>query len=116
MIGIYTLSELLKQYGIDVDKIIANNDNILNYGKYNDIKSTLDYLINELKISPRNIEKCPSIMYSNFEFIKINYEFLVSCHITITNVETCLNVLNSNPIDLKNTYNYVLNNYGIRYQ
>ena len=115
MIETYLLSELLKQYGIDANKVIKNNDRILDKGEYFEIKYSLDYLINELHILPKNIEKCPSIMYLNVSAIKSNYEFLINNHLYINNIETCLHVLSTEPNQLKNTYNYVLNNYGIEY-
>ena len=37
-------------------------NNILEYGEYQDIDKTLNYLVKELHINARNIEKCPSIM------------------------------------------------------
>ena len=63
MIEAYTLESLLKKYGIDATKVINKNNNILEYGEYQDIDKTLNYLVKELHINARNIEKCPSIMY-----------------------------------------------------
>lgn len=57
MIGEFQLKSLLEKYGINYDKVIDKNDNILSYGEYLDIDATLDYLINELKISKANVEK-----------------------------------------------------------
>ena len=73
----------------------------------------LNYLINELEVGTYNIEKCPSIMYLNVEAIKENVIFLQTKGIKFYNVETCLHVLSTNPYDLKETYKYVLENYGI---
>ena len=115
MIETYLLSELLKQYGIDSNKVIKNNDRILDRGEYLDIKYSLDYLIDELHISPKNIEKCPSIMYLNVYAIKSNYNFLVNNHIKVNSIETCLHILSSEHNQLKETFNYVLTNYGIKY-
>ena len=115
MIEAYTLESLLKKYGIDATKVINKNNNILEYGEYQDIDKTLNYLVKELHISARNIEKCPSIMYRSVNNIKENYEFLITTKINISNIETTLHILSTNPKDLKETYNYVLNNYGIEY-
>ena len=76
MIGEYLLTELLEKYNIDASRIIRKNSNILEYGEYIEIDKALNYLINELKISLANIEKCPSIMYFNVESIKENVSFL----------------------------------------
>ena len=62
MIGAYTLESLLKKYGIDSNKVLNKNNNILEYGEYQDIDRTLNYLVNELHINVKNIEKSPSIM------------------------------------------------------
>ena len=115
MIEAYTLESLLKKYGIDTTKVINKNNNILEYGEYQDIDKTLNYLVKELHISARNIEKCPSIMYMAVNNIKENYEFLITTKINTSNIETTLHILNTNPKNLKETYNYVLNNYGIEY-
>jgi ferredoxin len=37
MIEAYTLESLLKKYGIDATKVINKNNNILEYGEYQDI-------------------------------------------------------------------------------
>ena len=115
MIGEITLEALCNQYGIDSSKVIRNNQNVLDFGEYLEIKKVLDYLVKELGISAKNIEKCPSILYLNVSAIKYNYEFL-RCHtININNVETCLHVLSTDPQELQKTYSYVLNNYGEKY-
>ena len=76
MIGEYLLTVLLEKYNIDASKVLRKNSNILEYGEYIEIDKALNYLINELKISLANIEKCPSIMYFNVESIKENVSFL----------------------------------------
>ena len=59
------------------ENIVNKNNNILSKGEYEDIDKTLDYLINELKVSRANIEKCPSILYRNVNAIKKdNIDFL----------------------------------------
>ena len=115
MIGTYDLYELLKEYGIDGKKVVKNNANILDKGLYDGIKKTLDYLVNELNIIAPYIEKCPSVMYMNVNAVRHNYEFLKQTNITISNVESCLHVLSSEPIELVKTYKYVLENYGLSY-
>ena len=115
MIEVYRLDDLLKKYGIDANKVLGKNDAILECEEYQDIDKTLDYLINELGISPRNIEKCPSIMYYAIDNVKENYEFLVKVKVNINNVMSTLHILNTNPKVLKETYYYVRDNYGIEY-
>ena len=115
MIESYDLEKLLKKYGIDASKIINNNENILTYGEYQNIKNVLEYLINECKISPQNIEKCPSVLYFAPQNIKENYEFLKNSEVNFSNIYTTLHILSTDPESLKETYNYVLNNYGVTY-
>ena len=113
MIGQYTLMMLCEKYGINSDKLVNKNNNILTYGEYQDIGSTLNYLVNILKISSNNIEKCPSILYRSVNNIKWNVNFIKNCNIHFSNIESCLHVLSSEPFGLKATYEYVKDNYGL---
>ena len=113
MIGNYTLAMLCEKYGIDATKIVKKNNNVLDLGEYSRIDYVLDYLVNELKIDARNIEKCPSILYRNVFQIKKNVLFLKSKDISFSDIETCLHVLTAEADELKNTYNYVLEKYGL---
>ena len=115
MIEVYRLDDLLKKYGIDTDKVLGKNDTILDRGEYQDIDRTLNYLVNKLGISPRNIEKCPSIMYYAVDNIRENYEFLIKAKVNISSIETALHILNVDPKALKETYYYICNNYGKEY-
>ena len=115
MIGVDLLKLLLEGYGIDPNKVIKNNENVLVKGNYDEIESVIKYLIGELKISPKNIEKAPSILYFNVSAIRKNVEFLQKQHISFSNVETCLHVLNTEPFQLEETYNYIMDNYGVEF-
>ena len=103
MIEAESLKTLLEKYGINFNKLIANNDNAIWKGNYKDIEATLDYLINELKIEPRNIEKAPSILYLNVSAIRRNVEFLRKQNVSFSSVETCLHVLNTDSLRLEET-------------
>ena len=105
------LMKLLESYKIDYKKVMT--DKVLDKGEYFGIKHVLEYLVNELKINPKNIEKCPSILYLNVNEVRKNYEFLKQEKINISDVETCLHVLSTDNKDLKETYYYVLENYGL---
>lgn len=115
MIEVYELESLLKKYGIDASKVVSKNNTILDRGEYQDIDKTLHYLINELGINSKNIEKCPSIMYFDVDNIRRNYEFLIKHGVNISSIETALHILNTEPNILKETYYYVLDNYGKEY-
>ena len=115
MISEARLKEICDIYKIDYDKLVDTNENILKYGEYDNICYALDFLRDEVNIEPRNIEKCPSILYRNVENIKINYEFLKKERITKYSVDGCLHILSTEPSELKRTYQYIMNNYGIRY-
>ena len=115
MINETRLKEICDIYKIDYDKLVDNNENILKYGEYDNICYALDFLRDEVNIEPRNIEKCPSILYYNIENIKSNYEFLKKEQITKYSVEGCLHILSTEPSELRRTYQYIMNNYGIRY-
>ena len=113
MIEEYSLKLLCDKYGVSKENIVNKNNNVLTYGEYEDIDKTLDYLINELKVSRANIEKCPSILYRNVDAIKDNIDFLKQKDVSFSSIESCLHVLSSEPDSLKNTYNYVEENYGV---
>ena len=112
MIGEFELTKLLEKYGLNIEKVLNINDNILTYGDYKEIYDTLDYLINDLKINKAYIEKCPSILYRNVGDIKSNVKFLKEKDIKFSNVESCLHVLSTDSKQLIDTYNYVERNYG----
>ena len=112
MIGEFELTKLLEKYGLNVEKVLNINDNILTYGEYKEIDDTLNYLINELKINKAYIEKCPSILYMNVGDIKNNVKFLKEKNIKFSSVESCLHVLSTDSKQLIDTYNYVERNYG----
>ena len=113
MIGEYTLKILCDKYNISSENVINKNNNILTYGEYLEIDKTLNYLINELKVSKKNIEKCPSILYRNVDAIKKNIDYLKQQNVSFSSIESCLHVLSTEPIDLKDTYKYIEENYGI---
>ena len=113
MIEEYSLKLLCDKYGVSKENIVNKNNNVLTYGEYEDIDKTLDYLINELKVSKANIEKCPSILYRNVNAIKDNIDFLKQNDVSFSSIESCLHVLSSEPDSLKDTYNYVEENYGV---
>ena len=113
MIGEYTLSMLCDKYHISSENIINKNNNVLTLGEYNEINDTLSFLINDFGVSSKNIEKCPSILYKNVNFIKANINFLRKKEIGFQNIETCLHVLTTNPKSLEDTYEYVIKNYGV---
>ena len=112
MIEEYSLKLLCDKYGVSKENIVNKNNNILSKGEYEDIDKTLDYLINELKVSRANIEKCPSILYRNVNAIKNNIDFLKQKDVSFSSIESCLHVLSSEPDSLKDTYDYVEKNYG----
>ena len=113
MIEEYSLKLLCDKYGVSKENIVNKNNNVLTYGEYEDIDKTLDYLINDLKVSKANIEKCPSILYRNVDAIKDNIDFLKQNDVSFSSIESCLHVLSSEPDSLKDTYNYVEENYGV---
>ena len=107
MIGEYTLKILCDKYNLSAENIVNKNNNILLQGEYEDIDKTLNYLINELKVSKANIEKCPSILYRNINAIKNNINFLQHQNILLSSIESCLHVLSTEPDTLKETYEYI---------
>ena len=117
MVNRKQFEEICNKYGLDSKKLIKNNENVLEKADYNSICYVLDFLRDTLKVTPNNIEKCPSILYLKIEAIKENWKFLNEKKINTRDVETCLHILSTEPSQLKRTYEYVSdeNKYGKRY-
>ena len=117
MVNREQFEEICNKYGLDSKKLIKNNENVLEKTDYNSICYVLDFLRDTLKVSPNNIEKCPSILYLKIEAIKENWNFLNEKKINTKDVETCLHILSTKPEQLKKTYEYVSdeNRYGKKY-
>ena len=115
MIGEFDLRDLLNSYGIDYKKVLKNNVNVISNGEYEEIKSVLSFLVKKVGISPKSIEKCPSILYLNTDNISQNYNFLLEHNFDKRRIERCLHVLSAKPSDLEGTYDYVTDKYGRRY-
>ena len=104
------LIEVIDKYGLKFTK--ERLEYILDNAKYKEVDYILNYLINDLHISPRSIEKCPSILYRKVSAVKENYEFLKRKNLFNYNVETCLHILATNHEDLEDTYDYVATSFG----
>ena len=65
MVNREQFEEICNRYGLDSKKLIKNNENVLEKADYNSICYVLDFLRDTLKVTPNNIEKCPSILYLN---------------------------------------------------
>ena len=117
MVNREQFEEICNRYGLDSKKLIKNNENVLEKADYNSICYVLDFLRDTLKVTPNNIEKCPSILYLKIEAIKENWKFLNEKKINTRDVETCLHILSTDPEQLKKTYEYVSaeNRYGKKY-
>ena len=117
MVNREQFEEICNKYGLDSKKLIKNNENVLEKADYNSICYVLDFLRDNLKVTPNNIEKCPSILYLKIEAIKENWNFLNEKKINTRDVETCLHILSTDPEQLNKTYEYVSdeNRYGKKY-
>ena len=117
MVNREQFEEICNKYGLDSKKLIKNNENVLEKADYNSICYVLDFLRDTLKVTPNNIEKCPSILYLKIEAIKENWKFLNEKKINTRDIETCLHILSTDPEQLNKTYEYVSaeNRYGKKY-
>lgn len=112
MVGEYDLYELLKRYGINPANIQDfKMDRIIGYGEYQSIEKVLKYLRTFLSIKARRIEMCPSILYFGFENVRKNYEYLLGKGFNVLKLNNCLHILNCDPSELRETYEYLSNNY-----
>ena len=110
MINERQLHEVINKYQLSLTREKKNH--ILKYSEVTEINLILDYLINELKIDRKNIEKCPSILTQSLKVIKTNYQLLQEKQIFNYSIESCLHILGVKTEDLIDTYNYVSENYG----
>ena len=117
MVNREQFEEICNKYGLDSKKLIKNNENVLEKADYNSICYVLDFLRDTLKVTPNNIEKCPSIFYFRVDTIEENWNFLNEKKINTRDVETCLHILSTDPEQLNKTYEYVSdeNRYGKKY-
>ena len=108
------LINVLNDYGIDGEKLIKNNPNILAYGEKNNIIQILNFL-NEIGIKVKNIVKCPSVLCMKNVFqIKQIWNYLVNeTELDKIDIDSCLHILNSDFEELKKIYNYIVDNFGI---
>ena len=110
MINERQLQQIINKYQLNLTRerkkqILKNSDPI-------EIENILNYLINELKIDKKNIEKCPSILYQRLKDIKSNYELLRGKELYNYSIESCLHILETNHQELNDTYDYVIKYYG----
>ena len=110
MINEKQLQQLINKYQLSLTR--ERKKQILKYADPIEIERVLDYLINELKIDKKNIEKCPSILCQRLSSIKVNYELLRDKELYNYSIESCLHILETDNESLKETYNYVIKNYG----
>ena len=110
MISEKELQQMLNKYNFYISR--EKKKQILKKSTPNEVEKILNYLINELNIDPRNIEKCPSLLYKNFNDIKTNYEFLKDKELYNYSIETCLHILEVSKEELIKTYNYIIKYYG----
>ena len=104
------IDEELDKYKLKFNRKKRNR--IEESANYEELGKILNFLINNLHISKRSIEKCPSILYRKISSIRNNYLFLEDKKIYNYNVETCLHILSVNEKDLVDTYNYVEKEFG----
>lgn len=102
------IESLSQKYNIDEHILLRKGKNI-NYEK---LDTTLDFLINELKLFPTNLTNCSAIIFQSKENIKKNIKFIEREKIKFTSIETCLLVLSNNPKSLINRYDYISKHYG----
>ena len=78
MISKHGLEALLDKYGIRSQSILDfKRGRILAFGDYEQIDYALNYLIVDLSLKPRRIEKCPSILYCGVYNIKNNLNCVI---------------------------------------
>lgn len=109
-----SVSRLLTNYGIDYSALDDEAKEAVE--KQGDVKvmtKALEFLVNIVGVSPKRIEKCPSVLYLNPSVLKTNYETLINKGINREKIIGCLHILSSEPGIIKDTFDYVAENYGV---
>lgn len=114
MIDYNDLEILLAHFSINLEIITKKNKSILEKGKYNEIYRTLNYLINELGILSSDIEKCPSIIYSNCDNIKENLKYLEDNNVDLSYIKKHLSLLSKETYKLKESYDFEQENTSLK--
>lgn len=109
-----SVSKLLTNYGIDYSSLDnESKEAVEKQGDVTVMTKALEFLVNIVGVSPKRIEKCPSVLYLNPSALKINYETLINKGINREKIIGCLHILSSEPGIIKETYDYVAENYGV---
>ena len=104
------LLEILFRYGLSFNS--ERRRQLEERARPEEVEETLEYLMKDLKIGARSIEKCVSILFVDPNAIKANYNFLKEKKIQLYNVETCLHILETDEKSLKETYEFVESTFG----
>lgn len=115
MIELNSLKEIFEKYGISYEKVISKCESILEYDKYDEMENVIKYLLEDLNVGVKNIEKSPSVLCSDVLTLKSNVEFLSRTDVIFSNVANCLSVLSVDPLKFRETYDYIRDNYGVSY-
>ncbi len=108
-----SISQLFRGYGLDYGALdMEQRDALDRQGNVDDIKKTLDFLVNTMGVDPRRIEKCPSVLYFNTNCVERNFKKLLELGLNREKIVGCLHILSSEPEVLDSTYKYVRDHYG----
>lgn len=109
-----SVSKLLSDYGINYSAFDSEQkDAIDKQGDVQIMTKALEFLVNVVGVSPKRIEKCPSVLYLNPACLKSNYEELVNKGINREKIIGCLHILSSEPGIISDTFDYISDNYGV---
>lgn len=111
MIGAVDLNRLLNRYGVYLTR--TQKKQLRDYTDYSDILEILEYLVNELNIKTSEIEKYSEILNQNKEKLERKYTYLTQNNIYNYNDSIILQILNTEEDKIKETSNYLIENYGI---
>lgn len=109
-----SVSQLLEEYGINYRVFDSEQKDALEVNADQDkMTKALEFLVNVVGVSPKRIEKCPSVLYLNTGSLKRNYNDLISKGINREKIIGCLHILSSEPGVINDTYDYVSKKYGV---
>ena len=108
------LRVILEKYNISYEKSVNDNEKILARASLNDVENLLSFF-KSIGVSPKSIEKCPSVLCYNVLDVKKNYNFLYSNGFPLRSLNSSLHMLSTKPDKLKETYEYLASKYGKQY-
>lgn len=100
---------------ISIDYQLSFSEKEINFisenGNDEEVEKIIRFVLETLHYSPSSIEKCPNILCCSLSILKENVQCLQKYNLDIDSLETSLPIFLTPPEQLKETYQYIRDNY-----